>query len=202
MTKSTGCKVLLTGFDAFGGRALNISAVVVNRIARETISGVVTEVLRTSYSDTEERVEELIAALRPSAILLTGESQRPALNIELKARNADSQVSRDNDNVVGRCPIIADGPTEYASTLPVDAMNAELGKLGLSCEYSVNAGDYVCNHAFYMARHFIEKSGLTTVCGFMHLPCGRVLDDKPTEHAEWVYEGVRAVTQLLVDYVK
>ena len=39
---------------------------------------------------------------------------------------------------------------------------------GLPVEISLSAGAYLCNAAFYLARHALEERG--TPCGFLHLP--------------------------------
>src|SRR5260370_30682634 len=100
------CKLLLTGFDTFGTYTTNVSGHVVSRLSHENIPGVVTEVLRTSYAVSDKRIIELIDALRPQVVLLTGQTKRTAtLRIELKARNGDSPTPKHNDGLVGQTPI-------------------------------------------------------------------------------------------------
>jgi pyrrolidone-carboxylate peptidase len=42
---------------------------------------------------------------------------------------------------------------------------------------SNHAGAYLCNHVFYVARHFLEQRGRAVPCGFIHLP--QASDDEP-----------------------
>ncbi len=197
----TPCKLLLTGFDSYGGKKSNISEQIANHIDQEAIPGIATKVLRTSYYDSETQVKELIETLRPAILLLTGETSRTAaLRIELKARNADSQTVADNDNIIGRSPIIRSAPDEYDSTLPIGEIRARLDELEIPNEYSEDAGAYVCNHVFYTARHFIASRRLPVLCGFMHIPSAEIVYSRTCASGkEWAYEGIRATAQLLLE---
>jgi len=64
--------------------------------------------------------------------------------------------------------VVPGGPAAYFSTLPLDAIHARLAGAGLPVEYSLTAGAYLCNAAFYLARHALDATD--TPCGFLHMP--------------------------------
>ena len=67
-------------------------------------------------------------------------------------------------------PIVTGGPLALAATLPVLAMRAAIGRLGLPVEVSNHAGTYVCNHVLYAALHHAQAKGYATRIGFLHVP--------------------------------
>ena len=60
------------------------------------------------------------------------------------------------------------GPAAYFSTLPLEALHDALEREGLPVEYSLSAGGYLCNAAFYLARHALGARAVP--CGFVHMP--------------------------------
>jgi pyroglutamyl-peptidase len=93
----------------------------------------------------------------------------PVLSLERVAINLRSESRADNS---GQAPsgsaLVADGPTAYFSTLPIERMHEALAAAGLPVAISLSAGDYLCNASFYLARHALEARG--TPCGFVHVP--------------------------------
>jgi pyroglutamyl-peptidase len=49
-------------------------------------------------------------------------------------------------------------------------MREALIQRGISAIISDDAGAYVCNHVFYLARHEVECLGIGSLCGFIHVP--------------------------------
>jgi len=66
--------------------------------------------------------------------------------------------------------IVPDGPLAYQSTLPLLQMREALRQRGIPAIISNHAGNYVCNHVFYLARHEVERLGNGSLCGFIHVP--------------------------------
>jgi pyroglutamyl-peptidase len=166
--------LLVTGFDAFADLERNISERVV-RALPDAWRGRVplrTAVLPTIYDVAGERVEDLIAAHQPEAIVLLGVARsRRGIQLERVALNLDDSDTADNAQGVraGRM-IDAAGPVGYWSTLPLAAMHSRLEEMGVPVEISNHAGTFLCNHVFYAARAAIERDGLAIPCGFIHLP--------------------------------
>jgi len=164
-------RLLLTGFDTFDDYDVNISGRVVASMAKEQLEGVVAKVLPTSYARASQQMTDLIKSLRPAVILMTGQTKRTnSLSIELRARNADSLTSRDNDGKLGQTPIATMGPIIRQATIPPERIYSVLVGLGLPVEYSKDAGSFVCNHVFYAALNTIAEHNLPILCGLIHVP--------------------------------
>jgi len=164
-------RILLTGFTPFGGRAANPTAALVDALGpRATLDGaeVHPRLLRTHYRLAEQDFDRALAEVRPDAVVSFG------LNYSVdEIRPERIAVNLDDGEEDGRHvtrKIAADGPVGYFSTLPVEAMVADLAASGLPARASNHAGAYVCNHVFYYARHRFERERLSIPMGFVHVP--------------------------------
>ena len=168
--------ILVTGFEPFAEHARNPSGEIASALADER--GVQTAILPVSYARTEQRILELLRSSRPAAVLLLGLHAGPEIRLERVALNLDDAVSPDNDGAIRRnAPIRENGPVGYWSTLPLAAFGRRLDAAGLEWTWSRDAGEFICNHAFYVARHELSQSGREIPCGLVHVPaaCGSTL---------------------------
>ncbi len=176
-------KILLTGFQPFGGELQNPSAEAVSLVP-DTIAGaeVVKAVLPVSYAAAETMLISLLDTIRPALALCTGQAGgRPVPMFEMLAVNIDESESPDNDGAVRCGTSVTDGGVQaYFSNLPVRAMTEGAHAAGLPCAVSWDAGRFVCNHVFYRLMEWIESGGNVAAGGFLHLPysCGQVAGKK------------------------
>lgn len=168
--------VLLTGFDAFGGDAVNPSWLAAQALHGREIAGhrVVAACLPTVFGDSLLRLESLLVAHRPSLVLSLGlAANRSALSIERVAINVDDARIPDNRGArpVDR-PVAPAGPAAYFSSLPIKAMLQALQRADVPAEVSQTAGTFVCNHVFYGLMHLLAMQPRRRVvrAGFMHVP--------------------------------
>jgi pyroglutamyl-peptidase len=188
-------KALVTGFDAFGGDAINPSYEAVRRLPRMlatrgqklTVTGAE---LPTSFARAARRLRELIAREQPDIVLCVGlAAERDAISIERVAVNLCSARIADNDGLQpADTPVMAGGPAAYFSTLPVSAILKALARAGLKAEMSMSAGTFVCNHVFYhlMREAARARRGHRIRCaGFVHVPA-LPADDPRTALREYV----------------
>ncbi|HEX3097585.1 MAG TPA: pyroglutamyl-peptidase I [Usitatibacter sp.] len=165
--------VLVTGFEPFGGEAMNPSWEVCGRLPR-TIAGLRVEILRVPcvFRRSIEVVTAAIEASRPTRVICLGLAPgRTHVGVERVAINVDD--ARIADNAGGRPidePIAGDGPPAYFATLPVKAMVAAIRAAGVPAEVSNSAGTYVCNHLMYGVLHFLATRGIRARAGFIHVP--------------------------------
>ncbi len=165
--------VLVTGFEPFGGEALNPSWEVCTRLP-QTIAGLRVETCRVpcEFGRSIEVVAEAIVRHRPTLVILLGQAGgRAHLSVERVAINVDDARQPDN---AGAAPvdeaIAAQGPPAYFSTLPIKAVARAMRAAGVPAEVSNSAGTYVCNHLMYGVLHFLAASGAAGRAGFIHLP--------------------------------
>jgi len=168
--------ILLTGFDAFGGDALNPSWLAVQALHGRRIAGhqVVAALLPTVFEASLAELGRLLRTHKPALVICVGQAGgRAALSLERVAINVND--ARIADNAAAQpvdTPVIADGPAAYFSTLPIKAMLQALHKEGLAAEVSQTAGTFVCNHVFYGLMHMLatRRGFKRTRGGFVHVP--------------------------------
>lgn len=151
-------RVLVTGFEPFGGHEANPS-----QLVAEALDGVV---LPVSYDRAAAELRRAIEEREPELVVCFGlAADRTAVTIERYAHNFDEASTTDNDGSAGSGSAIdADGPLALASTLPVDDIVAALRAEEIPAEVSRDAGGYLCNHVMYS----LLRGGAEG--GFVHLP--------------------------------
>lgn len=169
-----GMKVLVTGFDPFGGERVNASLEAVRQLpARIGALEIATATLPTSYRRSLPALEAAIERARPELVLCVGQAgERAALCVERVAVNIQDARIPDNDGAQpADTPVVAGGPAAYLATLPVRAVIAALRAAELPAELSMSAGTFVCNHVFYGLMHLAATRRHAFRGGFLHVPC-------------------------------
>jgi pyroglutamyl-peptidase len=185
-------KLLVTGFEPFGALVENPSATIVRELSRraplrpDDYPGLSVAILPTEFVKAERAIRELLQTDVPDVLLALGVAPRAqGLRLERTARNRDDAALPDNAGEQRKLtPIVPGGPDTFASTLPIQAMQAALEQLGVQVAISDDAGGYVCNHVFYTARQVIDSCRLPTRCGFVHVPLCTEQVDAETQRAD------------------
>ncbi|ADV67975.1 pyroglutamyl-peptidase I [Deinococcus maricopensis] len=177
-------RLLLTGFEAFGGDRVNPTEAVVAALHGQVVAGaqVIGAVLPVDAARAPGAVRALLDEHQPDAVLLTGVARgRAQLALERVAVNVQDAALPDN---AGRRlsgePVVPGAPDAYLSTLPLPDVLAAWRAHGLPGYVSNTAGLYLCNAAMFAARHHL---GERVPCGFLHVPANEwmALDARPGE---------------------
>ncbi|GAA3724968.1 pyroglutamyl-peptidase I [Streptomyces tremellae] len=167
-------KVLITGFEPFGGEGVNPSWSAARLVAEARPCGFDTTAVRLScvYGKAIAELRAAVADTGPDLVLCAGQAGgRTGLSVERVAVNVDDARIPDNaGNQPVDEPIVPGGPVAYLSSLPVKACVAAVREAGLPASVSGTAGNFLCNHVFYGLAHLIatERPGLRG--GFVHVP--------------------------------
>ncbi len=167
-------RVLLTGFEPFGGEAVNPSWQAASLAAADPPPGFrVTAVrLECAFGTSLARLREAIERVDPDLVVCVGQAGGcPDVRVERVAINVDDARIPDN---AGRRPvdepIVPGGPAAYFSTLPIKACVAAVRAIGVPASVSQSAGTFVCNHVFYGLCHLIATERPALRGGFVHVP--------------------------------
>lgn len=194
-------RVLVTGFDPFGGEEVNASLEAVRLLpARIGALEIVTTALPTSYRRSLPALEAAIARVNPELVLCVGQAgERAALCVERVAVNLQDARIPDNDGAQpADALVVAGGPTAYLATLPVRAAVAALHAAELPAELSMSAGTFVCNHVFYGLMHFAASRRHPFRGGFLHVPClpQQAKAGAPSMALESIARGIAVVLEV------
>jgi pyroglutamyl-peptidase len=166
---------LVTGFDPFGGSAVNPSWDAIHALNGRTIAGhrIVGGELPTIFGASLERLQALMDELRPRLVICTGQAGgRAAISLERVAINVNDARIADNAGAKPiDLPIVAGGPAAYFTNLPIKAMLQALLDAGVRAEVSQTAGTFVCNQTFYGLMHLLAQPQWQGVRGgLVHVP--------------------------------
>ena len=164
-------KLLITGFDPFGGERVNPSWLAVSRLP-DTIGkySVHKMGIPTVYGEATAKVLEKAKELQPDLILCVGQAGgRDAVTPERIAVNIrDARIPDNAGNQPRGEFVVSDGPAAYFSTVPVKEMAEAIRNAHIPAAVSNSAGAFVCNDVLYTLLHHYH--GSTTRVGFIHVP--------------------------------
>ncbi len=166
-------KILVTGFDPFGGEHINPAFEVIKALP-DTIRGaeIVKLEVPTVFEKSIQTVADKIDEVRPDAVLCIGQAggrfgitpERVAINVD-DARIADNEGNQPLNRVIRE-----DGDKAYFSTLPIKRMTQAVIEAGIPAQVSNTAGTFVCNHLMYGVLYHIAKHNYSMKAGFVHIP--------------------------------
>ena len=164
-------KLLITGFDPFGGQTVNPAWEAV-KLLPEEIGGYTLHKLQipTVFGLGAQTVLEKAAVVEPDLILCIGQAGgRSAVTPERIAVNIRDAKIPDNEGnrPVGQF-VLEEGPAAYFATVDVMAMVRRAEEKGLPAVVSNSAGAFVCNDVLYTLLH--RCKGSQTAVGFIHVP--------------------------------
>jgi len=166
-------KVLVTGFDPFGGEKINPAYEAVKLLPAK-ISGadIVTAEIPTVFGKCGAALQALIDSHQPDIVLCIGQAGgRSGISIEKVAINlAEARIPDNEGNQPMGMPIIDGGPTAYFTNLPVKAMAQHVRGNNIPSGISYTAGTFVCNDIMYRLLHMINTKHSNIRGGFIHVP--------------------------------
>ena len=164
-------RILVTGFDPFGGQPVNPAREAVLRLP-DTVGGyeIIKLEIPTVFGLAAETVLQAAEELRPHAILGVGQAGgRSAVTPEVVAINLREASIPDNaGNIPVNTPVMENAPAAYFATLPVRDMVQAVKERGIPCALSYTAGTFVCNDLLYTLLHHYRDTDVRV--GFVHIP--------------------------------
>ncbi len=166
--------ILVTGFEPFGGEAVNASWEAARKLDGWRLGefAAVARLLPCAYDASVKELIRAIETLKPEAVLMTGQAaQRAVVCVERFARNLDDAAAPDNLGHLRKAVAIAEGaPERLEAAAPVKAIAGAIREAGIPARVSRSAGGFVCNHLYFGALQYLRDTGRATPAVFVHLP--------------------------------
>ena len=164
-------KLLITGFDPFGGDKINPSWEAV-RLLPERIGeyDIVKLEIPTIFGVGAQKVLDAAAEYEPDVIICVGQAGgRMSITPEVIGINLrEARIPDNAGNQPANVPVVSNAPAAYFSTLPIRKMSQYINEAGIPAYLSYSAGAFVCNDVLYtLLNHY---SDTTTLVGFIHVP--------------------------------
>ena len=204
--------LLLTGFEPFGGEAVNPSWLVAQALHGSVIAGATVQAVQLPcvFGRALVVLQAALARHRPRLVLGLGQAAgRCDFSLERIAINVDDARIPDNAGAAPiDQPVVPGAPAAYFSTLPIKAIVAALRDAGLPASVSQSAGTFVCNHAFFGLMHALcNQPAVPGGCvhptvpgGFMHVPLlpeqAARLPGQPSLPLPLLIDGTRLALQV------
>ncbi|HEY4162614.1 MAG TPA: hypothetical protein VGM59_06075 [Dongiaceae bacterium] len=170
----TSQRVLVTGFEAFGGSAYNPSAEVAQALDKAKIVGhaVVGRILPVDFARNCSAVAELLSEVKPVLYIAFGlYGGEDMVRIERLGVNlADFEIPDNAGLRHSGHKIELEGPDARSSTFPHAEIRAAMIAAGIPARLSNSAGSYLCNATLYSSLRLCAESPEPPLCGFIHLP--------------------------------
>lgn len=167
-------KIVVTGFEPWAHGAENPTLEVLAQLdGANDIEGDLTLVrLPVDSNKLAAITSETLDKVKPDLWFSLGLA--PGLSViaveRIAANVMDFPVPDNVGTQHGGAPVFADGPAAHLATLPVKLIAEELRKGGIPAKISNSPSTYLCNQMMYTVLHLIEKKGLKTRAGFIHVP--------------------------------
>ncbi len=164
-------KLLITGFDPFGGASINPAWEAVKLLPDAIGDFVLCKLeIPTAFGPAAETVLKTAAKFCPDVILCIGQAGgRDAVTPERIAVNIRDARIPDNRGYLAQGERIAPGgPAAYFATVPVEEMAQAIRDAHVPGAVSNTAGTYVCNDTLYSLLHHYAETNVKV--GFIHVP--------------------------------
>jgi pyroglutamyl-peptidase len=171
--------VLITAFGPWDGGS-NASAAMLaelrqrhKRLEKAAGTAVALELLPVDTDKAPLLLLDLIRAVRPSHILLSGQAAgRNRVALERLAVNfRDFSVPDATGAKIQAQPVVQGGPEGYVSTWPdPEGAVAAIEAQGIPAHLSFHAGTHLCNQLLYTALHHASTTSARYAVAFLHLP--------------------------------
>lgn len=199
-------KILVSGFDPFGGEKINPAIESVKLLPEEIKGAKIIKVeIPTVARKSLKKLEEVIEIEKPDVVLSVGQAGgRTDISVERVGINMDDFRIKDNE---GNQPIdekiAKDGPDAYLVTIPIKAMVQKMIENKIPASVSNTAGTFVCNHVCYGMAHLASTKYPNMRTGFVHIPFlpEQVVDKRnmPSMPLELIAKGLEYAIEAIVE---
>lgn len=201
-------KVVVTGFDPFGGESINPAYEAVKKLPDVIGDAKIIKVeIPTVFGDAPKAVEAAIKEHHPDIVLCVGQAGgRTHITPEFVGINfADARIPDNKGNQPMNELIEADGAVAYFTKHPVKAMVQNMKEHGIPAAVSYSAGTYVCNDVMYSLLYMIDKKYPNIRGGFIHVPydasqAANLSATTPSMPITMISEGLKFAIEAILEH--
>ena len=184
-------KILVTGFEPFGGEEINPSWEAVRSLPSKIKEYSLTKLqLPVVFGEAARMVLDTAERICLDVILCIGQAGgRAEITPEMVAINIrHAQIPDNIGNQPKDEPILEGAPAAYFSTIPVRKIAEVINAQGIASKVSYSAGAYVCNDLLYtlLARY----GASATRVGFIHVPYSTEQGKTPSMELEKIIDAL------------
>ena len=169
-------KILVTGFDPFGGEKINPALETIKRLPDAILGAQIIKLkIPTVVGKSLAKITEAVEKENPDVVLSIGQAGgRSEITVERIGINIDDCRIPDNEgNQPIDEPVIKGGPVAYFVTVPIKAIVENIKAHNIPASISNTAGTFICNHVCYGVAHLAAArtaAGKPMKSGFIHIP--------------------------------
>ena len=189
-------KLLITGFEAFGGEIINPSWEAVSRLPDVVGEYLLKKLLiPVVFGEAAKMVIDAARKIDADAVICIGQAGgRDAITPELVGINLRYASIPDNGgNQPKDEPVMKGGENAYFSTLPVREIAKAISELGVPSRVSYSAGAYVCNDVLYSLLSNYKDTDVKV--GFIHIPYSPEQNKQPSMDIDTVTKALVAAIE-------
>ena len=191
-------KLLITGFEPFGGESINPSWEAVLRLPDEIGDYALTKLcIPVVFGKATQKVVEMAKEVCPDAIVCIGQAGgRYGVTPEMVGINLRHATIPDNENNQPMDePIVENGANAFFSTLPVRKIATAIKEQGIPSQVSYSAGAYVCNDVLYTLLSQFENT--KTKVGFIHVPYSDEQNKQPSLSLDNIVKALTVAIEVM-----
>ncbi len=186
-------RLVVTGFDAFGGHDVNPSGLLAAMLADENgifhsqASGKLkleSKTLETCCTNSWNKLAPSLESTHEDdkiiLVMMGLADSRPLFSLERVALNLRDYPFSDNQEHIYSAARVSDKEFQNAffSDLPLEKYRDALINQGFPCEVSHHAGTYVCNDLYFQALEWQQHNKNLALALFVHVPLPAVFAEE------------------------
>jgi pyroglutamyl-peptidase len=196
-------KILITGFEPFGGESLNPSQILLEKLQQDSAFSAQADfaLLPVSFAQAKPLLEKLLLHNTYDRVFHLGQAGgRTTVCLERVALNWMGGVRDEAGFLPEDSAIDLLAPAAYISDLPLRALSQKLKGNGFPVSISLSAGAFLCNYVYFQSCQILEKQGRGAKALFIHVPYlpdqVKTKPEKPSLEFDLMYESV---TEIISD---